>query len=82
MVLSHTEKSSIASYYGQIFSNKIKRMENKNLKVRSYKTGNNLIIFNLNIRGKLSIIRRNNYCYIDLSITFKNTVFEQQTKIK
>ena len=64
------------------FSNKIKCIENKNLKVRPNKTGNNLIILNLNIRGKLSIIRRNNYSYIDLSITFENTVFEQQTTIK
>ena len=43
-VPSHTEKACIASYYRQ-FSTK------------DHKTGLNLIVFNFNISGKLSIIR-------------------------
>ena len=66
-VLSHTEKSCIASYYWQFSTNikiKIIRYQFINLVLwylLSIKTGFNLIFFHLNIRGKLSIVRFDKY---------------------
>ena len=65
LVLSHTEKSCIASNYRQ-FSMNIKI---KIIKARANKTGFNPIIFHFDIRGKLSIIRCDKYSFRQLKIT-------------
>ena len=56
-VIGHIEKSCKASYYRQFFH----EFQNKNPPLGAYHTGFSLLIFHLDIRGKLSIIRWDKY---------------------